>query len=162
MTHIIIDYLSEEDRTGLAYRAVKNEIDSLNPIRCNNSDRFLQALSFLNTDNDPLIITILSHGHLRGITFGTYASLITWCELCEKLNFIRTNNSLTLNLIAICNSHLIIPYKISLGVNIDRIWVSTNTVISINKGLLASKENEFSNFVNKLDDKEKSLYAEFR
>jgi hypothetical protein len=162
MTHEIIDYLSEQDRNELAYKAVQKDIDSLNPTQCANSDELLTVLNNLNTDNDSLILTILTHGHVRGITFGTYASLISWCELCKNANSIRTTHPLTLNLITICNSDLIIPYKKDLGTKIDKIWVSTDSVLSINKGLLVAKESSFKNFFYKLEEEEKGLYKEFQ
>lgn len=162
MTHKIIDYLSEQDRDELAYKSVKKELNSLNVTQCSNSDELLTVLNNLNTDNDSIILTILTHGHERGITFGTFDSLITWCELCEKVNSIRTTYSLTLNLITVCNSYFIIPYKKILGANIDRIWISTDTVVSIKKGLLASKESTFENFIYNLEEEEKKLYSEFK
>lgn len=72
----------------------------------------------------------------------------------------RTNFPITLNLIAVCNSYQIVPYKKVLGHKIDRIWVSTDTVNSINKGLLASKDFYFDNFIAQLDDIDTKLYKE--
>ncbi|MEN6502179.1 MAG: hypothetical protein ABFC55_07360 [Tenuifilaceae bacterium] len=160
MRQVLIDYLSPNDRIDLAYKTVESQINRSNPYRPNNSQELLDLLESLNLNTDSLMITILSHGHTRGITFGTYDSLLTWCELCEKINSLRTNFPLILNLTAICNSYQIIPYKKVLGCKIDRIWISTNTVNSINKGLLAIQNNSFNDFIEQLDDSEIDLYKE--
>jgi hypothetical protein len=160
MRQVLIDYLSSNDRSELAYKIVESQINRLKPFRPNNSQELLDFLVSLNTNNNSLLITILSHDHDRGITFGTYDSLLTWCELCEKINSIRTNFPLILNLTAICNSLRIIPYKKGLGSKIDKIWISTSNVNSINKGLLAIKNNSFNSFIEQLDDTEINLYKE--
>ncbi len=160
MRQVLIDYLSSNDRKELAYKVAESQINKLNPHRPSNSQELLDLLESLNSNSDSLMITILSHGHNRGITFGTYNSLLTWCELCEKINCLRTNFPLTLNLTAICNSYQIIPYKKVSGCKIDRVWISTNTVNSINKGLLAIENNSFNDFIAQLDDSEIELYKE--
>ena len=160
MRQILIDYLSTKDRTDIPYKAVESEIIKMKPLQPNDSNDFFLLLENINSDNETITITILSHGHDRGITHGTFDSLITWCELCEKINRLRTNFSLTLNLLAICNSFLIIPYKKTFGQNIDKIWVTTNTVNSINKGLLATQHSTFNDFIGNLDDEETNLYKE--
>ena len=115
MQQILIDYLSSKDRGELAYKAAKPKIDIANLFKPNNSEELLMLLGSLNTDDNSLMITILSHGHKRGITYGYYDSLLTWCELCEIVNSARTNFPLILNLTAICNSYQITPYKKVLG-----------------------------------------------
>lgn len=158
MKQILYDYLSAEDKNGIAYRVSANKIKHLTPLQPSNSIDFLMSLSIFNSDYEPLLITILSHGHNRGVTFGTYEALVTWCELCEKVNEIRTNFPIVLNLIAVCNSISIAKYKTNLGRKIDEIWVSTNPVYSIEKGLKASDCPSFDFFINLLDDEEKTVY----
>jgi hypothetical protein len=162
MKQILIDYLPIADKSDLAYKAISNKINLLNPLQPINSNDFLFSLSNLKSDNEPLLITILSHGHNRGITFGTFETLVTWCELCENVNMIKTNFPVILNLIAVCNSNSISPYKTSLGHKIDEIWVSTNSVHSIDKGLSASESPSFDFFISLLDDEEKILYKKIR
>lgn len=111
MKQILIDYLSSNDRNEVAYRTAKSEISRANPFKPKDSKELLKLLENQNSDSEATMITILSHGHNRGITFGTYDSLLTWCELCEKVNNIRTNFPLILNLTAVCNSYQIVPYK---------------------------------------------------
>ena len=158
MKQILIDYLPLEIKKDLAYKAASSKIKQIYSLQPIDSNDFITSVSQLNSDNEPLLITILSHGHSRGITFGTYTSLVTWSELCEIINATRTIFPVFLNLIAICNSNLIESYKETYGYKIDEIWVSTNTVISINKSLLASNNSSFESFVSFLDDSEKSLY----
>lgn len=162
MKQILLDYLPIADKNDLAYKAIEKKIKQLNPLQPIDSSDFSESLSHLKSDNEPLIITILSHGHNRGITFGTYETLVTWCELCEKVNTIRTNYPVILNLIAVCNSISIAPYKTNLGHKIDEIWVSTNFVRSIDKGLKAFESPSFDFFISLLDDEEKILYKRIR
>lgn len=72
MRQVLIDYLSSNDRKELAYKVAESQINKLNPHRPSNSQELLDLLESLNSISDSLMITILSHGHNRGITFGTY------------------------------------------------------------------------------------------
>ncbi|MCX6244656.1 MAG: hypothetical protein NTU98_08125 [Bacteroidetes bacterium] len=160
MEKIIIDYLREEDREGLAYKAVRKELEDSNTKEADNRLGLLMILQELKTNDDDLLLTFLSHGFSGGITKGDNETLITWMDLCTAVNSIKTTYSVTLNLLAICNSFHIEQYRSIFGKNIKKIWITNSCVISINKSLLAMKHGDFKTFYSNLAEEEIDLYRE--
>ncbi|MFZ4464243.1 MAG: hypothetical protein ACOYN5_10365, partial [Bacteroidales bacterium] len=107
-----------------------------------------------------LIITILSHGSPNGILFDNEIFLITWQEIAYHANKVRTKKPIILNLIGICNSYLISDYRKTACSNIDKIWVSTNTVDSQDIAISAAMQDNFYFFTGLLDYSKSELYKE--
>lgn len=162
MKNIIIDYLSALDYNNLPYKSVEKELQKFEVLKCNNFDSFKVVIEKIGILDEDTIFTILSHGHARGIAKGTYDTLITWCELIEIVNRCKGEHILKLNLLAICNSDNIQISADFCKHKINEIWVTNNTTFSIYKSLLAIKEITFENFINNLDDEEKSLYEYYQ
>lgn len=158
MKIIIFDYLSAQDYNNPPYKSAEKEIYKNQVIRCNNIDDFNKEIEKIGILDESTILTILSHGHVRGITKGTYETLITWCELIEIVNRCKGNHSLKLNLLAICNSFNIQTSACFCNHKIDEFWITNNETVSISKSLLALKDTTFESFINKLEDEEKILY----
>lgn len=160
MRNVLIVYLRDEDKSEPAYKAMKAQANRFDYFEVGKVEELSDVFNKFNSDNESLVITILSHGHLYGINIGTTVSLMTWSELCKNVNSLRTNFPITLNLIGICNSIEIVSYKNKFGAKIDKIWGSTNFVDSINKGLQAAQSISFYYFVGLLDYSEAELYKE--
>lgn len=155
---VIIDYLQDSDYNDIAYKSVSRQLEEFRVIKCANPEELKRNLSELGQFNEDGILTILSHGHERGLAKGTWDSLVTWCELVEQTNRCKGNHDFILNLLSVCNSNNIHNAADFCNHSIDEIWVTTNQVVSIQKALLALTENSFNNFKNNLDDEESILY----
>lgn len=159
MRNIIIDYLSAEDYNEPPYKSALKELEKYEVIKCNNITDFKNEIEKIGTLNENTILTILSHGNLRGIAKGTYETLTTWCELIEIVNRCKGEHILKLNLLAICNSNNIQISANFCNHKINEIWITSNETFSIFKSLLALKEETFESFIYNLEDEEKSLYG---
>jgi hypothetical protein len=159
MKIIIFDYLSVQDYNNPPYKSAEKEIYKNQVLRCNNIDDFNKEIEKIGILDESTILTILSHGHVRGITKGTYETLITWCELIEIVNRCKGGHILKLNLLAICNSDNIQISANFCNHKIDEFWITSNETFSIFKSLLALKEETFESFIYNLEDEEKSLYG---
>ncbi len=91
---LVIDYLLEEDRQSYpGYKAAAKMLQKLNVFKIHKAEDFLILIASQHSHQEELIITIIAHGHPRGITVGTFQSLISWCELANSINKTRTNFS---------------------------------------------------------------------
>ncbi|WHZ06848.1 MAG: hypothetical protein OJF59_000601 [Cytophagales bacterium] len=157
---IYIEYLAESDRQTPAYKAVESTLRANAAIPCQSSDNLITTLRNINTNDESVLLTILTHGHPDGINFGTRASLLPWRKLCQIVNDCVTNHPLILNLAGVCNSNLIGEFRPLLGQNIQKIWATTDWVNSISKSLLLSNSIDFNDFILNLDEPERIKYQE--
>jgi len=159
-TIIIIEYLSEYDRIQPAFKALKSKLEIFTTYKASNPEELLNILDNLNSTNESLIITILSHGSSNGILYDNKEYLVTWIELGCHANKVRTQKPIILNLIGICNSYLISDYRKTECSNIDKIWVSTDSVDSLDIAISAAMQDNFYFFTGLLDDSKGELYKE--
>jgi hypothetical protein len=159
---IIVDYLSDGDYVQPSYVSAKKDIKKHKVIKCNDYVSFEREITQLGTFEENTILTILSHGHIRGIAKGTYDTLITWCELIKIVNNCKGNHLLILNLLAVCNSSNIETFTNFCINQIDEYWVSNDNVNSITKSIDALRHSNLATFIGLLEEEEKSLYKSIK
>jgi hypothetical protein len=156
--NIIIDYLQETDYNQPACKCTELQLEKLGIVRCENSDDIKNTILGYGQFDEDVFLTILSHGHERGLAKETWESLITWCELLELINRCKENHKITLNLLSVCNSNSIQISANFCNHKIDEIWVTTSEVVSISKSLLALNASSFDDFNEQLEEDERVLY----
>jgi len=168
MTHYIVDYLIDSERdyvnqTGAPFF----KRHSHRRFSAETKDQFIQFLLNLNTNDEDLCLTILSHGYvstdlsISGIVKDDRReNLILWREILDSCNQIRTNNQLILNVLHPCKScHIMDNYKkYDL---VDFIWYSQDENATVNHALRAALEfYDFNSFIADISQDENVLYFE--
>lgn len=150
----IIDYLSEEERNNTIIKsAIQNliQLENAEYYRCNNPNEIGIALD--NIKNGNIIIHFLAHGYEYGIGKKTdcyFLEIIHWELLLKSFKTIQEKcDSLSINFLAVCNSHYI-TYFDSKPYNV--IWTISEVTNSIESSRLIYSETDFriivSNFQN--------------
>jgi hypothetical protein len=156
--NIILDYLQESDYEHPSYKSATNQLEKMKVIKCEAKEDFKQTILGFGQFNEDITLTILSHGHEKGIAKGTWDSLISWDEIIELINGCKGNYDLKLNLLSICNSKCILSSSSFYKQRIDEVWLTNSNVVSINKALYALSASSFYEFKNQLEENEKELY----
>lgn len=153
MKIIVVEFLSPDEYEKDVYKVAAPYISKLHTIKCSTSADVLHVLHELNTNNEPLIITFLSHGNqirLGKIEDGIHHQL-PFDELLPVLNECRTNHPLFVNLMANCHSHGMKDF-LQLAKKIDEFWVVTDETRSILKAILAAIDKGDSDAFLELND----------
>ncbi len=156
--NIIIDYLQETDYELPSYMSAKKQLNEFEITKCEKLNDIKNFIPGYGQFDKDVILTILSHGHERGLAKGTWDSLLTWSELIELINSCKGYHKITLNLLSVCNSKNIQFSANFCTHQIDEIWVTTSEVVSISKSLLALNTFSFDDFKEQLEDEDKELY----
>ncbi|MCH4828740.1 hypothetical protein [Flavobacterium columnare] len=153
----IIDYLTNEER---ADTIISSAIQSLIQLQnseyfpCNNPRDIGAALDSIIEDD--VIIHFLAHGGNFGIARVTdqyYVQIIHWELLLKSFERIQSQcNSLSINLMAVCNSHLITEYK---SKPYDMIWTTSSNTNSIESSLRIYSERNFAMIISLFDNSER-------
>ncbi|NDV47933.1 hypothetical protein D0T49_12850 [Paludibacter sp. 221] len=169
MKHVILDYLTDEDKeyvnkTGVSF------FNRHKPCRLSaeTKDSFLHILQGLNTNENDMCLTILSHGYvsqdfkISGVVKDDQRiNLILWREILDICNQIRTNNLLILNVLHPCNScHIMDSYN---GEDkVDRIWCSQTENATVNHALRAAMDfGDLSSFIADVSQDDEVDYLEY-
>ncbi len=171
-----LEYLIDEDRSLGAYSKYSSEIQNLANRICSNSiGELVSILKRLSSDNEPIIITIISHGYfgfdkdkneISGLalnSYNPYNSFISWQEIIKLANNCRTKYPVILNLLTPCNSFKILDF-ISKNDRIDRIWYSKKENLTIRHSIILAEEfQNFNQFCSDiLSDEELNDFGEFK
>ena len=156
--NIILDYLKESDYEHPSYKSTTNQLEKMKVIKCESAKDFKQTIPGFGQFNEDIPLTILSHGHEKGIAKGTWDSLINWDEIIELINGFKGNYNLKLNLLSICNSNCILSSSSFYKQRIDEVWLTNSKVVSKSKALNALRASSFYEFKNQLDEEERELY----
>lgn len=144
MQNIFIVFLAKADRATLNFEGIEKDIkknfggNAIYSTDLAEIDAFLQNY---NTDTQPLIVTVLTHGAPEGIS--TEQSKNNWIRLnyTQLLPLIarcRTVHPVILNLTAPCKSYLVTDYIDRYL--IDEAWFTTGESDSLHNGLTAAKQ----------------------
>ncbi len=150
----IIDYLSDEERNDtIINSAIKKlkQLDNVEYYSCNNPNEIGIALD--NIKNGNAIIHFLAHGSQYGIgkiTDGYFLEIIHWELLLKSFKTIQEKCAyLSINFLAVCNSHYITSFD---SKPYDVIWTISEVTNSIESSRLIYSEMDFriivSNFQN--------------
>lgn len=120
---IIIEFITEKDRLEMNYAAANYFLKGKNPISLNTIQELTNYLKLLNTDNEPITLTIISHTCETGLCRESLENFITWKDFYLLVNRCRTKFPFKLNLLAPCDSYRIISC-IDEHNQIDEIWYS--------------------------------------
>jgi hypothetical protein len=152
----IIDYLSDEERndTIINYAIKKlKQLDNVEYYSCNNPNEIGIALD--NIKNGNAIIHFLAHGSQYGIgkiTDRYFLEIIHWELLLKSFENIHEKcNSLSINFLAVCNSHYITDFD-SKPYNV--IWTISEVTNSIESSRLIYSKTDFSNIVSNFESAE--------
>lgn len=167
------EYLTQKDRKLGAYEKCASVISNLpNRFCCNNRNELIQNINKIQSNTEPHVITIFSHGYLGeynnevicGLCLGnTYVNFLSWADLIQIVNSCRTKFEITLNLISPCNSYKILD-SITDKDNIDIIWYSKMESPTIRYSiLLAEKFKDFNIFLEEvLSEEEIHAYGVYK
>lgn len=149
--NIYIDYLPDNDRKRTDYLSVKklaNEEDELIAF-----DTKKDLISFIDKKDLSQVkhISINSHGCPNPACFtrnGLIEDAITYEELVESLNSTVNGEKIILNLVSICQSHLIDFCLNRLDKRFAEVWVSTNNTPCVDASFIIIKDGDFDNYVH--------------
>lgn len=165
MNKIVIDFLAETDYSGNAYKAAKSSIAKIPPhliFRCKTLDDIQQTLQNFSSESEPLMITFMAHGYptdIRTVT-GGYLLVVPYTALVPVLAACKGKYPLIVNLASTCNSYGIADF---LGeAQIDELWLTTTTTMSLDKGLVLRENGSFESFYDNLEGGDIELYQQLK
>ncbi|MGF7078918.1 hypothetical protein [Mucilaginibacter sp. UYCu711] len=145
MQKIVLLFLGDADRATINYQGIEQKLAKDYAIgqyiASNDIDQIQEFFAGFNTDHESLLITILAHGGADCISAKMTATDWNRLPYSDLLRFIaacRTENSLTLNLVAPCNTVNVIPSVATH--NIDEVWYTIDESDSLHFGLTAAEQ----------------------
>lgn len=148
MKNIIIDFLNDADHLATTPYAAAEQFINLytgHIHRCRTVDVIEALIANINTDDDDLTITFLSHGNKEWLGMrdnnGVHHTL-RYDRLLQLLKKCRTNHRLYLNLLATCESFGI-EQSITHETALEEVWVTNLKIPTVRSAFIAIQEEAF-------------------
>lgn len=153
----IIDYLTDQERNDtIINSAIQNliQLENIEYYTCNNPSEIGNALD--NIKNGNVIIHFLAHGSQYGIgkiTDNYFLEIMHWQLILKSFESIqRRCDSLSINFLAVCNSHFITNFE---SKPYDVIWTVNKLTNSIESSIRIYSKKDFNIIVNNFESPEK-------
>jgi hypothetical protein len=165
MKRVYIIFLNDKDLAGFSFRGVLRQIQNYVEDVCQstNYNEVMNFIKDLSTDEEPLIITFIGHGGKDGLCVEVNENRIelSYLEILNNINSIRTNYPVYLNLVANCNSFKCLEV-LEEGHLVDEIWYTNTFTSSANLAVQASNEKNFERFISNFDEEESVRYDVYK
>jgi hypothetical protein len=149
--NIYIDYLPDNDRNRSDYWSAKNLVNDEDELVAFDTKNDLIAFIDKKDLNQVKHISINSHGCQNPACFtrnGLIDDSTRYEELVELLNSTVNGEKIILNLVGICQSHLIENHLTHLDKRFIEIWVSDENTPSIDATFRIIKDGDFDYYVD--------------